>query len=384
MSVGGPRLARVEWAELLGSRPRVAGSNARLGPHGIAVRVPVARLTLDDGTSGFGLARLTRERAEDLLGTPLPALFSTSTGATERGLPVDIPLWDLVARREGRPVYAVAAAMSRRPAAAPRPRCYDTTLYFDDLHVAGDGDAAALIAGEALQGRARGHRHFKIKVGRGARHMPLDAGTRRDVAVVRAVRAAVGPDATLMIDANDGYNLNLAKRVLAETAECRLLWIEEAFHEDPVLYGELREWLRARALDVLIADGEGLSAPPLVEWAERGLVDVVQYDILAFGFSRWLALGRRLDRRGIRSAPHHYGLHLGNHVAAHLAGSIDRFAFVEWDQASTSGIDDAGYRVEDGVVHVPDAPGFGLELDEPAFTAAVAERGFALSLGPRG
>lgn len=379
MTAADARLVRIEWAELQGSRPRAAGSNARLGPHGALVRVPLARLTLDDGTWGFGVAGPTREQAQDLVGTPLAALFSTAGGATPRGLSLDMPLWDLVARRDRMPVYALAARMVGRALdSAPRPRCYDTSLYFDDLQLRDDAEAAALIAGEALQGRARGHRHFKIKVGRGARHMPLDAGTRRDIAVVQAVRAAVGPDAALMIDANNGYNLNLAKQVLESIAGCDVYWIEEAFHEDPVLYAELRTWMREQAIAALIADGEGVAAPGLLEWAERGLIDVVQMDIFGHGFTRWIATGRRLEGRGIRPAPHHYGRHLGNFAAAHLAGPLDRLAFVEWDQASTPGIDDAGYRVEEGVVHIPDAPGFGLDLDDATFTAAVRDRGFTV------
>ena len=59
-----------------------------------------------------------------------------------------------------------------------------------------------------------------------------------------------------MIDANNGYILNIAKRVLAETAE------KEAFHEDPELYQELHRWI-AESLSVLIADGEGSSTAGL-------------------------------------------------------------------------------------------------------------------------
>src|SRR5690606_23343702 len=151
--------------------------------------------------------------------------------------------------------------------------CYDTSLYFDDLHVEDHDEAAALIAGEAREGVERGHRAFKIKVGRGARHMPLEEGTRRDILVIRAVREAVGPDARLMIDANNGYNLNLARRVLTETADCGIHWLEEAFHEDAVLYRELKDWLVREGLDILIADGEGDASPRLLEWAREGLVD---------------------------------------------------------------------------------------------------------------
>jgi len=42
--VTNPRIDVVEWARLEGRRPRHAGSNARLGAHGITVRVPILRI----------------------------------------------------------------------------------------------------------------------------------------------------------------------------------------------------------------------------------------------------------------------------------------------------------------------------------------------------
>lgn len=375
-----PRISRVEWGVLEGRRPRHAGSNARLGDHGNAVRLPIARLTTDDGVAGFGLCRAPREQVAGLLGAPLADLFAPERGVAEPWLACEYPIWDLMGRRLGRPVYALAAAVTGRTPPEPyRVPCYDTSLYFDDLHLAAEEAAADLIAAEARAGYERGHRAFKVKVGRGARHLPLEEGTRRDIAVVRAVRAAVGPGLPLMLDANNGYNLNLAKRVLAETADCGVFWLEEAFHEDAVLYRDLRAWLEAQGLSVLIADGEGQAAPSLLEWAREGVVDVIQYDIFSHGLTRWLATGRQLDAWGARTAPHHYGGHYGNYAAGHLAGAIERFAFVEWDEATTPGLDAAGYAVEEGWVRVPPAPGFGLGLDEALYDAAVAATGFRLS-----
>ncbi len=333
------RIAAVEWAELEGRRPRAAGCNARLGVHGQVVRLPLARLTTDDGASGFGFCRATREQILDVLGQPLDALFDTRHGATSAGQFFDFPLWDLVARRAGQPVYRLAASMAGKPAPESlRVPCYDTSLYMDDLHLPSDEEAAELLAAEVREGLAGGHRHFKIKVGRGARHMPTDAGMRRDIAVIRAVRAAAGEEAVIMIDANNGYTLNLAKQVLAETADCRLHWLEEAFHEDRVLYEDLQGWLRAEGLPVLIADGEGEASPSLLAWAQAKVIDVVQYDILSYGFSDWLALGAKLDGWGVQSAPHHYGRHIGNYAACHLAGAIARMAYVEWDETVTPGL----------------------------------------------
>ncbi|OUC08602.1 mandelate racemase, partial [Litorilinea aerophila] len=196
------------------------------------------------------------------------------------------------------------------------------------------------------------------------------------IAVVHAVRATVGPNCPLMLDAHNGYNLNLAKRVLLETRDADIFWLEEAFHEDVVLYRDLREWMAAQGLSVRIADGEGQASPSLLAWAREGVVDVVQYDIFSYGFTRWLALARQLDEWGVYTAPHHYGGHVGNHVSTHLAAAVERFAFVEWDEASTPGLDASAYVVEEGQVHVPAAPGFGLELDLERFAHAVRQGGF--------
>ena len=374
------RVVSIEWATLEGRRPRPAGCNARLGEHGQTVRVPLVRITADDGAQGFGASTATVQQASQALGRMLPELFGEASGATEAGQPVDFALWDLMAKRAGLPVYALAARMAGQPVPdSLRVSCYDTSLYIDDLHLASDDEAATLMADEAREGMARGHRLFKIKVGRGARHMPLEAGTQRDVAVVRAVRRAVGAEATVMLDANNGYNLNMTKQALAATADCDIFWMEEPFHEDRVLYADLKQWMQAEGLSLLIADGEGEASPSLLAWAEEGIVDVVQYDILSYGFTAWLALGQRLDAWGARTAPHHYGRHYGNYAACHLAAAVKGFAFVEWDEAQTPGLNATGYSIRDGEVDVPQAPGFGVSLDENVFQTAVARNGYALS-----
>jgi L-rhamnonate dehydratase len=374
-----PHIRSVEWAPLEGHRPRHAGSNARLDAHGTDVQVPILRITADDGSTGFGACHAPRERIAELVGAPLDALWTLEDGILQPWTPFEYPIWDLVARRAGLPVYALLAqsvgAVAAEPFVVP---CYDTSLYFDDLHIASDAEAAQLIAAEATEGYERGHRAFKIKVGRGARHMPLDAGTARDIAIIHAVRAAVGPQPPIMIDANNGYNLNLAKRVLAETAGVDIFWLEEAFHEDDVLYRDLRAWIDAQGLRTLIADGEGMADPRLIDWARAGLVDVIQYDIFSYGLSRWLALGRTLDEAGVRTAPHHYGGHYGNYAACHLAGAVQRFTFVEWDEATTQGLETSAYTLHEGHVRVPNLPGFGLALDEERWAHAVRDRGWTM------
>lgn len=378
--MGETRIVKIEGATLVGKRPREAGNNARLGGHGIDVHVPLARVTIAGGASGFGVSLASQDEAQALLGADVRDLLSAEDGVADVAQAFDFPLWDLLGVMNGRPVYECVAPADAAISPPLRAPCYDTSLYMNDLHIKSDEEGAALIAGYAREDYELSHRSFKIKVGRGARHMPLEAGTRRDIAVIKAVRDAVGPDARIMVDANNGYNLNIAKRVLAETADCNLFWLEEAFHEDPELYAELHRWMEAEGLPVLLADGEGWAAPLLMDWARAGFVDVIQYDIFSHGFSHWLRTGAQLDAWGVRTAPHHYGRHLGNYVSGHLAAAVDGFTFAEWDEVTTPGIDASAYRVEEGQVMIPNLPGFGLELEEGVFRSAVRDGGFELRL----
>ncbi|MDF2723039.1 MAG: enolase superfamily enzyme related to L-alanine-DL-glutamate epimerase [Paenibacillus sp.] len=370
------RLEEIEWAILPGERPREAGCNARLGAHGKHPAARIAKVRIGD-TTGFGISRISKEQATQLAGTPVKDMFYENGAVKERFRALEFPLLDWLGKRAGRSVHALfdrrQGASARREYKVP---CYDTSLYFDELHVADDRAAIEWMKREAQEGVERGHRNFKIKVGRGARWMETRKGLQRDIDVIRAVREAAGPEGKIMIDANNGYTLNMTKEVLLETRDCALYWIEEAFHEDRVLIEDLKEWMAKQRITVKIADGEGQADPRLMEWAKAGVIDVVQYDIISPGFSEWLALGSTLDAWGVGSAPHSYGSILGNYVNGHLAGAIQGFEFVEWDHADVNGLDGSAYRIKDGFVTLPDAPGFGLQLDEAVFGRIRSESGW--------
>jgi L-alanine-DL-glutamate epimerase-like enolase superfamily enzyme len=85
-----------------------------------------------------------------------------------------------------------------------------------------------------------------------------------------------------------------------------------------------------------------------------------------------------LDGWGVRSAPHHYGGAYGNYAACHVAACIERFEFVEWDEATVPGLDASAYRIVEGQVQVPALPGFGLGLDLDVYGRAVQENGFVV------
>jgi len=365
------RIEKIEQVPMKGERPRLAGCNARLGVHGKEVVFPLVRITIG-GIAGYGWSRISRETAQSLIGTPVGELFCEEHWIRDKFHAIQFPLLDWLGVVRHVPVYQLLSGRSE-PLRVP---CYDTTLYFDDLHLASTADAVKLMQDEAMQGYDRGFRGFKIKVGRGAMHMDLMEGTKRDIAVVNGIREAVGSACNISIDANNGYNLNLTKHVLKETKDANLLWIEEAFHEDDQLYRNLKQWLRAEQIQVLITDGEGLAAGPIIEWAEQGLIDAIQYDLKDYGIVNWLKLSKRLAKHNVKAAPHNYGGFYGNFASAHAYPAIEGFLFVEWDEAQVPGIDASGFTVQDGKVAVPSTPGFGLLVDDAYFERCVRDKGW--------
>ena len=187
------------------------------------------------------------------------------------------------------------------------------------------------------------------------------------------------------------------------TADSRVYWLEEAFYEDAALYRRLRAWMRAEGLSTMLADGEGrgMTDPGLpdllagegfkaavgalaphalvLDMVREGILDVLQWDVLAPGLSRWLEVAPLVEQWGRLASPHHYGTHLGNYHECHLGLAVPNFGFVEWDEASTPGISAPGYAVSEGYASVPASPGFGLALDEDTFGRAVHEGGFAVT-----
>ncbi|KKI88922.1 hypothetical protein WQ54_28795 [Bacillus sp. SA1-12] len=367
-------IERLEWCKLPGKRIRSAGSNARLGVHGDSVYLDLVRITIG-GQEGFGWSRIREQRAQELLGKTVGELFNTNGEVRPAYYDIEFPLLDWLGKKQKKPVYKLFLGDIDNKISVP---CYDTSLYFDDLHIENDVDAVELIQSEALAGKAMGHRAFKIKVGRGAMHMPLDKGTERDIAIINGVREAVGPEAKIMIDANNGYNLNLTKHVLKATAESNLTWIEEPFHEDPPLFENLKNWIQKERLNVMVTDGEGNSAPQIVDWAKLGYLDAIQYDILHYGFHKWKHLGQELDKENVHSAPHNYGCVYGNYVSGHLAPLIKGFLFIEWDEVNVEGIDGSDYNIKEGHVEVPDKPGFGIDLDHVFFSNMVEKEGWTV------
>jgi L-alanine-DL-glutamate epimerase-like enolase superfamily enzyme len=250
---------------------------------------------------------------------------------------VDTALWDLRGRQTGLPLWVLAGG------ARDRVPLYDTEVGW--LHLS----TAELVAG-AQEAVARGHRGIKIKIGK--------PSATQDAERLAAVRAAVGPDVDLMVDANQSMTAAEATRRAALLEPAGLLWLEEPLPADDVSgHAAL-----AASTNVPIAVGESMySAGQFAEYLRRGAAGIVQADAARIGgITPWLKVAHLAEAHNVAVCPHFL---MELHVS--LAAAVPNGRYVEYIP-QLSAITRTPLRIRDGYAHVPDAPGLGIDWDRDA------------------
>jgi L-alanine-DL-glutamate epimerase and related enzymes of enolase superfamily len=176
---------------------------------------------------------------------------------------VDIALHDLAARRAGRALWR---HLARNPGDGAAARAaVPLSVYASGINPDQPGSVV-----EAL--RREGHIAFKLKVGFAA---------ARDVGNLAEVRAAAGPGAAVMVDANQAWPLDEAIAMSRRLAEFAPVWIEEPLRADrPWL-----EWQRlAAASTIPFAAGENAIGDEAFDAliASRAIA-IVQPDLAKWG-----------------------------------------------------------------------------------------------------
>jgi L-Ala-D/L-Glu epimerase len=244
---------------------------------------------------------------------------------------IDLALWDLAGRREGKPV---AALLVDDPA---------PTVSVNATLSATDRATAATEAAEAVE---RGFGCLKLKVGLGD-----DAGR------VAAVRAAAGPEVALRLDANGAWDVEQAVRSIEALAPSGLELVEEPTHGVEAVR-RVRERVPTRvAIDETAAERGALGS---------GVADAVCLKISRCGgISGLLAAAALVRASGAEpylasTLDGPLGIAAALHAAAALAA---RGPLPPCGLATLSMFEGLEERlpVEAGRIAVPEGPGLGVE-----------------------
>jgi len=352
-----PTITDVRLVDLETHYPRTVGRNARLGSHGSGPIATAAVITTDSGAVGWGLLEGRPGAPESIIGQSVSDVIDPATGIRDDSLRwLDIALHDLLGVIEDRPVWDLLGA-----AGSPTTPVYSGAIYFDDLDPDDAPRGLSAVLENCRSDAAAGYRDFKLKIGRGNRWMSRKDGDARDVAVTRAVREA-WPDARILVDANDGYHVAGFCSYLDAVADVGLYWVEEPFPDDADDLARLRRHLDQVSPATLIADGEARpDVDLLLGVAADGGLDVLLMDVLSFGLTSWRQVMPRIAAR-VKASPHAWGQPLKSLYAAQLAAGLGRIDIVEGVPGRTDGVDTSAYAFADGVLTVPDRPGFGLPV----------------------
>lgn len=352
-------------------------------PKGTSYTNTLIRISTDAGVEGVGVMSYTLPdrgfltALRGLVGADPESVYEFRDGIIARRSAafndllvrykhLDGPLCDLIGKLRGVPCWKLFGESVR-----DRVEAYDGTLYFSDLWFRDRGVQA--VVDEASEAIASGYLGIKLKIGRGSKWMPRDEGLRRDIEVIQAVRGAIGSDRKLLVDANNGYRDDVAAawRLLEETKEQRVDWLEEAFPEDKDLYRQLRGRMQDAGIRTPIADGENMrSAAQFQEFIEpERLFDVMQLDIRTGGILDCREMSRMGEPHGAVAVPHNWGSQVGLLMSLHLAKTQKNIIAAEDDRSMCPDLTVRGYEFKDGHYAVSNEPGLGLEVRKSSYEA---------------
>ena len=269
---------------------------------------------------------------------------------------VEIACWDIAGKALGLPVYKLLGGAVRDRIKAYANGWYQVERTPEEFHAA----ATAVVR--------RGYRALKLDPF-GAGMFELDAAeTARSMALVEAVRDAVGPEVEILIEMHGRFSAATAIRIAGLLAPYRPGWIEE-----PVPPENLKALAKVAAhTDIPIATGERLHTRfDYRELFELQAADIIQTDIThSGGLLEAKKLAGAAETHYLQLAPHNVGGPISTAANVHLAATTVNFSIQEhfndfadsFVKECTPGLPE----VVDGYFPLPDQPGLGVSLNHEA------------------
>jgi L-rhamnonate dehydratase len=262
---------------------------------------------------------------------------------------LDCALWDLKGKWAGEPVYQLLGGPTRT----------EIPAYASALGYSLEPERVRERAREIVEQGYRATKWF-------FRHGPLDGreGIRKNLELARTLRAAVGPDVDIMLDAWMSWDVPYTIRMAQQLAEYQPRWIEE-----PMMPGKERLGCAAirRESPVPIATGEHqYTRWGLKELMDAGSADVLQPDIYwAGGISELVKICAIASTYDLPVVPHGHSVPATAHLIASQPANLCPILeyLIKWNAVHQFFFKEPVQPVN-GVVTLTDKPGIGVEIDE--------------------
>jgi len=270
---------------------------------------------------------------------------------------VEVAFWDIIGKATGQPVYRLLGG------SRDKVKAYASTGELRDPE---------RRAQDALELVEEGFRAIKLRI--------RNEDIREDLAVIEAVRVAVGDDVELMVDANQAWlihgfgdypkwDLKRAMSVARELEKLGVVWLEEPLR--------MRDFeglsILRRYTSVAISGGElNDDLDDFRELINRGCYDIIQPDVtFAGGIMTCRKIAGMAEAANIIYNPHTWSNGLGLAANLQLMGAIPNCTYCEfpydppgWVPEGRDAMLTEPIRIDrEGYVAVPSGPGLGVEVD---------------------
>jgi galactonate dehydratase len=268
---------------------------------------------------------------------------------------IEAALFDIKGKALGVPVYELLGGLCR-----DRVKCYANGWFTGAKEPAQFAEKAKLAA-------AHGFRALKFDPF-GSAYMQMEPAERkRAVAVVRAIREAVGDSVDLLIEGHGRLDVPTAIMMGRLLAEFSPFWYEE-----PIPPESLQAMAEVRArVPIPIATGERFfDSFRFEEMHQAGAADIYQPDACHVGGLLEMKRISTLARIGYKPvSAHNPNGPVCNAMTLQIAASTPNFSMLETmmtDVPWRSEVVKENLHFSDGCLSIPSTPGLGVELDEEA------------------
>ena len=193
----------------------------------------------------------------------------------------------------------------------------------------------------------------------------IEAAVESGIASMMAMRDAIGADVELMVDCHSFFDVALAERVAKRLEPVRLAWYEEPVAPERV--EDTRE-IRRR-IQQPMAGGEVLyGVAGFAPLSRNQTVNVIMPDVKhCGGLLELTRIAAAAETDGVSVAPHNPSGPVSTAASIQVCAVLKNFRLLElqWGEVAWRGdLLTPPERFENGAIRVPEAPGFGVELNE--------------------
>lgn len=275
---------------------------------------------------------------------------------------VEMALWDLCGKATGLPVHALLGGAKRNrvtPYASLQPAGSSFATYRD-----------ALVE-SAMAAKTHGFRAMKTEVTMNGpyAHAGMKESYDRHTEVIAAVRAAIGPDITLMVDVQYLWDdAATCLSVIQDWAEFDIFFLET-----PIWSDHIREYSKlVERAPMRIAAGEWLATRwEFAQLADDGLVQVLQPDVgRVGGIGEARIVCDMAAERDRLIVPHCWKTGVSISATAHLAFTVPHCPFIEYlpprlchERLRRELAQEELVLDPDGTIPLPVKPGLGVDVD---------------------